>query len=492
MAEQLSMQMQQKSVQTLKQLQRIIMSRQMQQAIHLLQMPVMELTPALEMELEENPVLDLVEENESEEDDDGNEEEIQESEDLDSESSLRFNDNDLEILRKLDEDFRDHFMESENFLKSRDSEEEKRQAFLESSITEEIGIFEFLMQQAKEQFEDKQQLRIAEAIIGNLDENGLFTTTTQEIASLNQCSCEAVQEVLEAIQTFDPPGIASRSLRECLLTQLELQNKEKSLAYSIIDKHFDDLVHNRIPLIKKSLHCKPEEIEQAIHQDIAKLDLHPGALMSVNTIRYIVPDITIRQEDEQLEVVVNDDSLPRLRLNSRYLHMLDDPELPIETKEFIKQKVLSAKWLLRNILQRNSTLERIAEALAKRQKEFFLHPEGKLTPLTMKMLSEELEVHESTVARAVSNKYIETPRGLFPLRFFFTSALSDEKGEEISSNTVRELLKELIEKEDKRHPLSDEALAAKMKENGVHCARRTVAKYRTILQLGSAKQRRKF
>ncbi|HEV8052065.1 MAG TPA: RNA polymerase factor sigma-54 [Parachlamydiaceae bacterium] len=499
MSNSLSFELQQKPGQNIKQLQRLIMSRQMQQAIHFLQMPIMELTPLIDMELEQNPVLEYSKEEGEELEVDSDlkqleEDNIEELTDGDSipEKELSFEEGDFEIMRRLDEDFRDHFSESGNGPVQCTSEQEELQTFLESSITSEETLFEHLMQQANEAFEDKKILAIAESIIGNFDRGGFLNTSFEELALLQSCDVEDVKKVLKVIQTFDPIGIGARSLKESLLIQLLSQGKNGTLAHRIVEGYFDDLLHNRIPNIKKGLHCTAEEIGEAVDNDIACLDLHPGTQLSRDITSFIVPDVTMREEEDELIVAINDDSMPRLRLNTRYMRMLDDPALPMETREFIKQKIVSAKWLLRNIMQRNSTLERIAQSLAKWQRNFFLNPDGKLVPLTMHVLAEELEVHESTIARAVSGKYIDTPRGILALRSFFTSGLTSSAGADISSKTARDLLEDIIAGENKEHPYSDEAISAMIKENGIQCARRTVAKYRVALKIGTAQQRRKF
>jgi len=489
--------LQQGPSQNIKQMQRLIMSRQMQQAIHFLQLPIMELGPLVDHELEQNPVLERSEVDEGIEADENlkalEEDNIEESTDgeLKPEKELSFEERDFEVLRRLDEDFRDHFSESDNFTKP-NSAQEKLQSFLESSIVSEETLFEHLTIQAKESFDNAKQLAIAEAIIGDIDRAGYFNTSLEELAILEQCKPEEIQAVLKVIQTFDPIGVGARTLQESLLIQLKSYGKSDTLAFRIIEKHFNDLLHNHIPAIKKGLNCDAEDIEAAVDHDIAKLDLHPGTQLSPQASTFIIPDVLIRQEEEELVVVINDDSMPRLRFNTRYLRMLDDASLPQETKDFIKQKVVSAKWLLKNILQRNDTLENLSRLLVKWQREFFIHPEGKLVPLTMKTMAEELGVHESTIARAVSGKYIETPRGLLTLRSFFTSSLSTEAGEDISSKTARDILKDIIAGEDKHHPFSDEALSSMLKEKGIQCARRTVAKYRLALNIGTAQQRRKF
>jgi RNA polymerase sigma-54 factor len=492
----LSLNLQVKQAAHLKQTQRLIMSPQMQQAIRLLQMPILELSTALEEELQQNPVIDFIEQNEDENStlkklEDENDEEDQEKEQK-PEQELSFNDYDFEILKKLDEEFRDHFSDYSSYAASKTTDDEKLKTFQESSICSETSLFEFLMLQARETFSDPEELAMAEAIIGSFDENGFLKTPFSEIALLYNFSTKKLGSVLKEIQSFEPYGIGAANMQESLLIQLRCQHKHKTLAYKIIENHYEDLLHNRIPVIKKSLECSAEEISTVLKKDISRLDLHPGFGHFKHFVQYIIPDAVVEIENDQLTVKVNDDFLPPIRINRRYLRMLEDQNLPGETREFIQNKWAAVKWLLRTVHQRNETLLKIVELLTKLQKEYFLNPEGKLLPLTMKAIAEELKLHESTIARAVANKYIDTPRGILPLRAFFTQALITEKGEDISSNTVKTHLRDFVQNEDKEHPLSDADLSQLLEEQGIHCARRTVAKYRAELNLGNAQQRKKY
>lgn len=488
--------LQQKHSHNLKQMQRMMMSRQMQQAIHLLQMPITELSTAIEGELEQNPLLEYSEETETI--DKLKELRIEEENtdeaviDAPTESELQFDQHDFETLRRLDEDFRSTLSETRAANGKNTTDQERLKNFLETSIKAEVSLFEHLMHQAREVFDNERDMEIAEALIGNFNENGFLSTPLEEIAVLQSCEINKLESLLSVIQTFDPPGIGARDLKESFLIQLRLQGKQTSLVYKIIEKHFDDLLHNRIPNIKKALHCTSEQFTEMLDHHITRLDLHPGARFSKQMIATILPEAVIRQEEDKLIVAANEDSLPPLRLNKRYLQMLENDNLSQEDKDFIQQKVVSAKWLIRNLFQRKSTIEKITHELASRQKDFFLNPEGKLVPMTMKVIAEALELHESTIARAVSHKYIETPRGLLPMRFFFTNAIETNEGEHLSSRSVKDLMLELIKNENKNHPLSDEAIALIIKEKGIHCARRTIAKYRAALNIGSSQQRRKF
>jgi RNA polymerase sigma-54 factor len=482
--------MKQKAAPQLQQMQRLIMAPKVQQSLAILQMARLDMEATLQLELEENPILELFDEQEAESIDSGEMEELQEF--FDSEKELDFTERDFLILRELGEDFANHFSESDNFYTQKTAEEEDRKAFVESSISSPQTLSDLLLEQTRQELPEEAQAA-AKIIIGYLDKNGFLSTPLEEIASWHGYRTSSLEEILLKLQQFDPPGIAARNLQECLLIQLHRQGKESSLACAIITSHFDDLLHNRIPKIAHSLRHSAENVTTAIERDIAKLDLHPGLLFHEKQNSIIIPDVTIRESEGkkgELEVFIHDECCFSLRLNSRYLQMLREPGLPSDTGDFIKKKITSARWLLRNLHQRSATLEKIARHLIQVQYAFFTLPKGQLTPLTMQQTADELGMHESTIARAVANKYIETPRGLFALRFFFTSGYATENGSEISSRTVKEQLKALIEKEDKKKPLSDAKLSELLKDSGVPCARRTVAKYREELKIGSAQQRR--
>lgn len=473
--------------QKIQQTQRLMMSPKMQQALNMMQLPVLELSTLIDAELEQNPILEISEVKPEKEI-----AEVTDNEDLPTEKELNFDDKNFEILKQLDESYRDNYLEGAGFATRRSAEEEKKKVFEESSIQATNSLFQHLMSQAADTFESKEELRMAEELIGNFNESGFLDIPLKEIALTHAFDESQLMSILQKIQTFDPIGVGATNLQQSLLIQMRSLSLDNSLAAKIVENHFDDLLYNRIPKIKKGLNCTIEEIREAIDQDISKLDLHPGTSCSQIPIQSIIPDITIQRVNEEWVVFANSDYIPSLRLNRRYMRMLEDESLSKESKDFIKNKIVSAKWLMKNIEQRNSTLERIGEFLAKHQAAFFMDPNGKLVPLVMKVVAEELELNESTIARAVSNKYVNTPRGIFPLRYFFTYSYTTEEGEDISSKTVREMLERLIEGEDKMRPLSDEMLSRLMKEKGVNCARRTIAKYRNELNIGNTTQRRQW
>jgi len=455
--------LEQVSTQNAKQIQRLILSPQMQQALHLLQLPILELGSIIDEELVQNPLLEL----------------------SDHEDSL--NHEEFEILRSLEAELRTPALQSKR-------EEDDLKTFIENTVAYENSLFDHLMHQAQETFSNQEERHIAEVIIGLLDHDGILKTPLEEIADLAEVHIDQILMVLKEIQTFDPLGVGAQSLREALLLQLKGLGKEKSLAFRIIEHHYDDVMHNRIPAIAKSLSHSIHEIREAISKEIAHLDLHPGAGQSEGhykqVIQHLTPDLTITYADDKFSIEINDERIPSLRLNPGYLQMLQDHGLPEETRSYIQDKIASGKWLLRNLHERHQTLYRIAQQLIQHQSAFFSAPKGQLVPLTMKEIAEKLELHESTVARAVSNKYVYCPRGMMPLRSFFTHAYTTDNGENVSSQTVKELLIQILAEEDKKTPLSDETISAMIKEKGIPCARRTVAKYRQELGVGNTTQRR--
>lgn len=491
MADPRSLRLEQSQKQSLKQAQRLMMLPQMQQALALLQLPVMELAAQMEIEMQQNPLLDDAEE-EIEKEFIPEEERPDPPEIASDEQEVHVEATNFEVLRKLDEEFRDHLSQTESHSPRRDAEEDKRKTFLESLICDKESLGEHLMQQVQETFSSQDELAAAELLIGYLNDNGLLGTELHEIALLHDVPEALLEKVLHIMQTFEPIGVAATTLQEAMLIQLRFKGKENSRAYAIVADYWDDLLHHRIPAIARALHCSAEEVSAIIERDIAKLDLHPGGNYTADEPQTITPDVTLRQEGQALLVFVNDDPLPPFRVNYRYLRMLDDPTLAEETRDFIRQKLNSAKWLAHTVGQRQETLYRISDYLAKQQADFFLNADGKLKPLTMQTVADEIGVHESTVARAVANKYLNSPRGVLPLRSFFTNAYLNAEGQELSSKTVRDAIERLIQRENKSKPFSDNALSRLLKMQGIQCARRTIAKYRGELKIGNALQRRVY
>ncbi len=482
-------------LQSQKQTQRMIMSPQMQQAIKFLLVPIMELSQVIDMEIETNPILERSEE--PDEDSEYKEEAIEEfgeEPEISDNRELDFEKENFDFIEQINEDYNDFFHENDNYSLRTNAPNEKLRSFLENSLSSKESIGSFLHTQAKEIFTDPNKLAAAEIIIGSIMQDGFFTENLEELSLLTHIPSELLQTVLEEMRsTFDPPGIGAADCKECLLLQLERKNKTDSLAYRIIALHFKNLLENKIGIIAASLHKTPKEIIAAVSEEISCLDLHPGASLDNGMIQPIIPDLFIfLNERDVLEASVSKEFIPSFKINKKYLKMINDPSIQGETKEFIKQKITSAKWLMKSLLQRNDTLQRLGELLILMQNDFLAKPNGRLIPMSMKSFAEKLSLHESTIARAVTNKYLACDRGIFPLRYFFTAALSCDDGPEMSSKSVKEMIGDMIREENSRKPLSDEALSLLLKNKGVSCARRTVAKYRNQLKMGNARQRKKF
>lgn len=482
MVSRLSLELRPKLKTSLKQYHLLMMQPKMQQAIALLQAPILELTALIEQELERNPLL------EKEEPEPIEEEEL--FSEISPDREVEIDDNHFEELADLDEQYLSHFSESGGDDTQRDEEEEKQKTW-DNRIPDRENLFQKLMKQAHEIFDRADQIKIVEEIVGNFNESGYLTTPLEEIALISCTDLTLLKKILSHIQTFEPYGVGAKNPQETLLIQLRCLGKRKTLAYQVVKNHYEDLIHNRIPKISRALKCSYESLQKAI-QEIAKLDLHPGLQFSIEVPSYIVPDIIVREEDGHFSVEINDENVPTIHLNARYLRMFRDENASVEVKECIKNYYQSAKWFVRNIYQRNETLTRIVNYLLEKQRPFFDEEEGRLVPLNMKEVASALEVHESTVARAVSNKYVHTPKGTVLLRSFFTHAFVLDEGEKLSSQTVKIILKEIIDAEDKSKPLSDQAISDTLKGRGIPCARRTVAKYRKLFDIPSAIQRRKF
>ncbi len=419
----------------LKPQQSMNMSLAMQQALQVLQLPVTELAAWVQQQIEENPVLQFEEERSEEE--------------LDVEKTG------FEILEHLDE----------TFVQGIFPEEQTEFSPLEVA-SPSISLYDHLMQQALSAFSTQEELGQAENIIGNLDEKGFLGTT------------EVDADVLAIIQSFDPPGIGARTLQECLLIQLKLQKKEKCLSYLLIQNYFHHLLQGRLSLIGKELHLKSSDIQAVLRKEISPLDFHPGAKFTSKMSPTPIPDIIIEQIDQEYQIKINDSDIPR--------YILHAPSFAHLSHHYAR-----GKWMEKVLARRSQILTQITRHLLENHASFFSGKKDELEPLSIQKMAEHLQLHESTIARAVKDKYLSCPKGIFPLKYFFQKVSStNEKGEKISSQTLKKLLKKMIEEEDKQNPLSDEHLSHFMSQAGSPCARRTVAKYRRLLNIPPATHRK--
>lgn len=431
----------------LHQQQKLLMTTGMQQAILVMQLPILELSEWVKREVESNPVLEV------------------QTQECDWE-------------------------ENEAFSKRKRQSIDRRPSkeLLENLVPAPPSLFDHLFSQAQCHFTDPHDIQLAKILIGHLDEKGFLNTPLKELSQA--ASEEKLHKILSGIQTFDPPGIAAGSLQESLLIQLRIKNKQKTTAYRIIQEHFQDLLHNRRLCLSKKLHLSVGHITQAIENDIAPLDLNPADRFTAHHTFTIIPDLFFFCVDDVWKIEINHGCLPRFHLAPSFRQAIEKERLTPEEHSYLRRHLTSGKWIRHIVEKRKMTLWKIGEFLLKAQSAFF--QEGTLVPLTMAEAAAALGLHESTIARAVANKYLSCPQGTFALRDFFNHGLRSEEGKHISHQTVRLKLKELIASEDKHKPYSDAQIKQELGKIGIPCARRTVAKYRRLLKIASASRRKRW
>lgn len=473
------MKMQNHLGQELKAQQKMMLSPQMQEAMKLLQVPNSALLALIEHELEQNPLLEINE---------ALVEELDTQELNESEPSLDFDELNFEILGEMEEAFGDFYQQTELSLPSK--EEDEKLSYRKESIVKPRSNYEVLIDEARESFNNEEDIELASLILGNLDDNGYLSSSLSEIAELEQVPLEKLKSILLQLQDFDPPGICARDRQESLLIQLKKRGRQGSLAFKIIKNHYEDFLNNHQPKIAKALGVSILQLQKAIEVDIRHLDLHPLSKISEIPIQIQEPDLYIYEREGKLQVDLRYDDIPELKINEQYASLLNKPGTSSAIKEFIETKLTHSKNFLKNLRQRNDTLKKLGDALLELQYDFFYSLDGKLKPMTMKEVADQIGVHESTVARAVSEKSLFCDRGLIMLKDLFTSGCETDHQEKASSYDIKGLIEEMITSEDKYTPLSDQSISEQLEEKGIHCARRTVAKYRYQLNLASASKRR--
>lgn len=475
--------------QTLRQEQ--ILAPQQIQSLEVLLAPLQELQAKITAEIAENPTL--------EQETPGNEDLAGDviaatgtSQLSDTEEERKNSDDDgvAEIMR-LAESWRDMpsiYNPGARFT----SEDEERRQFMFDSLTEEPSLQEVLLEQLRFADIDDKTRRLAELVIGSIDDSGYMRSILEDLATVGGVSVEEMRKALKLVQSFDPPGIGASDLKECLLLQLERRGEGRSPLAKLVREHLDDVAANKLPKVAKEMGITMEEL-RALLDDLKKLTPYPGSALAPNKPFYIVPEVSIvENDDDELAVRSETDHLPKLKISQYYLKLLEDPTVSKETKDYIKGKLSNSKALIKSISQRQSTIARIAEVILDEQHDFFTKGVDHLKPLTMQQVADKLGIHETTVSRAIANKYIDTPRGLLPFKYFFSTGYQSSDGEEISSRGVMEKIKEMIAREDSSKPLSDLKIAEELKKEGLSVARRTVAKYREAMGIPSSHLRKEY
>ena len=328
-------------------------------------------------------------------------------------------------------------------------------------------------------------------LVGNLDDRGYLAQPPADIALQTGLPYDTVLSALKLLQSFDPPGIGSQTLAECLLAQLTARGRGESLAARMLRDHFELLSRRRIPELARKLGAPADDVQAAI-EEISKLDPAPGRRFAEDNNRVVVPDVTVEKDGDEWKIHLNSDYIPRLRISSTYRELIAKGTLTKDERDYLRERMRSGKFLIDSIEQRQRTIERITREIIKAQTPFFEHGVSHLQPLTMTQIADIVGVHETTVSRAIANKYMKTPHGIFEFKFFFTTGYQADSGASVSNTSVKEMLADLVAVEDKAAPLSDQELVVKLQEKGLSLARRTVAKYREELGILPSNLRRDY
>lgn len=446
--------------------QKLILTPQLKQSLQILQLPLIELKALVENELMENPLL--------------------EEESLKTETPSQEKPSSLEETE--DTGYPDAFEERiSSFSHSMQIDEEEKRAFAESSIKQPLTLQDHLIWQLKLSTITPEEEKIGETIIGNIDENGYLVTPVNEISRMLGASEEKTEEVLKIVQEFDPPGVGARDLKECLLIQLKALDRDTSVAEKLIENYLTEIEKKKWQEAADSLNLPLSKIKEEVHF-ISMLEPKPGRKFSLFSPQTIIPDVTVRKVGEQYQAFLNNEYIPRLRLNPNYRNILEQSKDP-SSREFIEKKFQAAKWIIKNIAQRQETLIKITEAIVEYQRDFIEKGIDYLKPCTLDNIADKIDMHKSTVSRAINQKYVDIPRGTFEFKAFFSKGFSKDERErfdssqKLASKTIRSKIETLIENEDPSHPLSDEELKEKLAQGGIPIARRTIAKYREALRI---------
>ena len=478
--------------------QTLILSPQMQQSLALLQAPSLELKALVEQELQQNPVLEEVaveeldQRDKSERDSDeiaAAPDPVEPPEDVIVDPTVEKNADvpaddfqaEFDKLLQMDQDWRDHF--SQTNLPSRQSpEDEERRQFMFDSLTAGTSLAQHLLDQVREADLPPDRLALAELIVGNIDDYGYVKATMEELTTLAAVPAERVEEMLKLIQTFEPAGVGARDLRECLLLQMDRAGMQETLEYRIVRDFMEALGKRRIPEIAKCTNLPVEEVQEALAR-ISRLEPRPGRAFLPDTQQFVLPEVFVQKNGDDYLVTTNDEQVPHVRISNVYKDLMAQGENSAEVKNYIREKIRAGNFLIKSLHQRQQTILNIGREIVKRQREFMDKGVAHLKPLTMVQVAEVVGVHETTVSRAVSGKYMQTPQGIFEMKYFFTSGLQSATGENISNTSVKDMIAEIFKHEDLSRPLSDQEVVKMVAEKGVVIARRTVAKYRTELNI---------
>jgi len=441
---------------------------QLYQSLEILQMPIMDLQNLIKQELIENPTLEMSNNN--------SDENIEvESGTFDQE--------------QFDMEISSYEVENNNLAQSDLSE---KYQYMIDSLVESVTLQNHLLEQLNEHNLNAQEKNIAELIIGNIDDDGYLILNIEELLDTPNFPEDDFNKIIKLIQSFEPIGVCARNLSECLLLQLDHKNMKESDVYILVSKYMDLLGKNQLEKISEKMNISLNDVKK-LTDEIKLLDPKPGQLISSKNSEYIIPEVYVeKDENNNLMVKANDKPYPKLFISQKYISMLKDKSVTKETKKYIREKLLKSKLMIKSIDQRLSIVEQVASEILNIQYSFFNNESDELIPLNMKRIAEKLDVHETTVSRATSDKYIKTSRGIFEMKYFFNPAVPTVSGRIVSNQFAKNILSEIISSEDKKKPYSDSKLSELLKEKDILISRRTVAKYRDQLNILSSSLRRKI
>ncbi len=484
--------------QSLKLSQQLVITPQLQQAIKLLQLTRIELQALVQHELVENPILE-----EQAEDTIEKEEEVSETEPLNLLHDQHDKEQKVEEVGNKDGDMKEPTnFDWENYLGTYNAAETHVGGGNATDLSDELPSYEnnapthatlheHLLWQLHMSSLSPNEMKIAEELIGNINEDGYLISNLEELAQKTETDIEFIQDVLESLQEFDPAGVASRDLKECLSIQIRPFVKDRELLQKLVEHHLTNLELKKYPPILRDLNISTEKLKELAHV-ISTLEPKPGRPFGGENPNYIVPDVFVRKVGSDYVVMLNDDGLPKLQISNFYRNALFKKEMPSNTKEYIQDKLRSAMWLIRSIHQRQRTLYKVTSSIVKFQKGFLEDGIAFLKPMILRDVADDIQMHESTVSRVTTNKYVQTPRGLFELKFFFNTKLPSSSVDGTTSETVKNEIRKMISAEDVKNPLSDQAIAEILTKSQIQVARRTVAKYRETMGILPSSRRRQL
>jgi RNA polymerase sigma-54 factor len=476
-----------------------ILAPRMIQSMEILQLPIMDLQARIRQELDENPALELTEPSLEELQEEGEAEtpaENPEEKPADPDGELVIDDDhelDFNRLEALSQDYGDAFNEEHRPSRNGiDDEGDRKHDAMSNMPSRPQSLQDYLTEQLSFVEMEPDQSELIKFLISYLDDDGLLKGDPLDIANDYPFPVkpEQIDAALKVIQALDPPGVGARNRRECLLLQITPETPHADIVRTLIEHHYEDVAFNRLPIIQRKTGFDIALLKEAI-EVLKHLNPKPGAQYSAEVIPYVVPDILVdRTEEGEYSVKLVDDWVPSIHIPRNVIEMARNKQLDPQQKEFIKRKIQAAQWLMESIEQRRGTLEKVTRAIIKHQRAFLDKGPDHIEPLKMQQIADQVGVHVTTVSRAVDDKWVQTPRGIFPLKRFFGGGTHTATGEEVAWETIKNKLLELIDKEDKSNPLSDEDLVAKLQESGYPVARRTVTKYRKMLNIPSSRQRK--